>query len=54
MLLDAGLITVQENLTAASNKHGNVRAEPLQGRSACATREASPACLFAEERRGNI
>lgn len=30
-LRDVGPITVQPNLTAASNKHGNVRAELLQG-----------------------
>lgn len=42
---------MQPNLTAASNKQGNVRAELLQGGLACVTSEASPACLFAEERR---
>lgn len=50
-LLDEGL---QENLTAASNKQGNVRAKLLRGDQHARHVRRPPACLFAEERRGNI
>lgn len=43
---------MQGNLTAASNKHGNVRAELLQGRSACETREASPRLIVCTRKEG--
>lgn len=48
-LLDEGL---RENLTAASNKQGNVRAQLLRGGSACATREASPRLLVCRRKEG--